>query len=1202
MEVQELRKERALPRDVDMQEVDENYVTRPPIVDLKVPQGLIDIMPHIEEDFYKSIGCEEETKEVIQACPRSSTMNYSPPPLNENITSAAKKTDATLYGIQIALAQATRPLDNFVYRKYREDAECAKEDEGVALASAMRLILANIATNISQNRMENVYQAMSIPGKPQQLGGTTTKPLFDQEQLDKAIATIKPVKRTRLRKPFQGRQQYGLYQTPASTTATAPTQQSGQNSDKTHYTTGFPYRPSSGRATRDVQESLGPTYGQHVGQEHRGEGVSYTLQNPRKNSAFDNAPSPLQEEAEPRGQQGPDRRGGQPVEQESNRRYRSEEPGILQSTLLYPEEDWRFETGIGSEKPERVCSREELQDGVAQLNLQADSAQGFHDIPGPERRISTHTDTQGMPQVPTLRVEWPTVSVQGTSIRSISITTHFHQGVATSSYLGTRTGDQDGGILGRPPDHRRVQGYLQSTHNHDPSQVIRTWIHSKPREVRNYSDTVDQPPGNEHQFTGNDSQGTVIQGPGPPPGSQQACKRREDHPQGIGKLHRKSSSHVSGALTGSPHAQEITGTQERHVQVVEFMDIDRPPDSTCPGEPPILEGPSGQMEWPIIPTGSSRAGNLYRCQRHSMGGSCGLPFLLWSVESIPGADAYQRQRAIDHIICTPAPRCCWSLSVGLLRQHNILGVHEETWRNYFSKASGDSRKNMDTLHGYQHTSSSDVCAIDIEPRRRTEPVDCSDRMVTFHRNIQSDQRNMGTPRCGHVCQQDQQESSSILQLVLRQGCSRTELIDDQMVEMEEPVLLPAVESDRSDCHEGQTRETDYNFGDPNVEVGDMVSRPIINVCENTDADRSNTGRSGSQKRKIPYVREQELVPYGVEDQRSTFEAQGISKQAIDLILMSNRRVKRRSTYLPTQQKFLAWHRAAYVNTGIAAAHVVNYLADIYTKDKLSVSTIKAYKSAICQLSEDPHSISEDDCMILFLIALEETNIKSFVKPTIDISPVIQYFVELGPTDQLEVGLLTAKTCWLLAICGFLRASDLHRIDDKQSVIVDGILKIVIMLPKEKRGGRPIIRPCEISSHKDTLLCPVETYKVYKAKVATKLSPSPHINENSVIVNRLFRYTKNFEKPLSVASISRYIQSISKLIKRPENTPIPKARAIGATVAANAGVSSDTIVTQAFWSSYTMFDNYYRLSRTSCTNLTQAILPLESLNMTPSNDV
>ncbi|OMJ19341.1 hypothetical protein AYI69_g6657 [Smittium culicis] len=168
-------------------------------------------MPHIDEDFYKSIGSEEETKEVIQACPRSSTMNYSPPPLNENITSAAKKTDTTLYGIQIALDQASRSLDNFVYRKCKEGTEAAKEVEAVALVSEMRLILASIATNISQSRMKNVYQAMNIPGKPKQLAGNSAKPFFDQELLDKAISTIKSVKKARLRKPFQMRHQYGPF-------------------------------------------------------------------------------------------------------------------------------------------------------------------------------------------------------------------------------------------------------------------------------------------------------------------------------------------------------------------------------------------------------------------------------------------------------------------------------------------------------------------------------------------------------------------------------------------------------------------------------------------------------------------------------------------------------------------------------------------------------------------------------------------------------------------------------------------------------------------------------------------------------------------------------------------------------------------------------------------------------------------------------
>ncbi|PVU89440.1 hypothetical protein BB561_005354 [Smittium simulii] len=59
-----------------------------------------------------------------------------------------------------------------------------------------------------------------------------------------------------------------------------------------------------------------------------------------------------------------------------------------------------------------------------------------------------------------------------------------------------------------------------------------------------------------------------------------------------------------------------------------------------------------------------------------------------------------------------------------------------------------------------------------------------------------------------------------------------------------------------------------------------------------------------------------------------------------------------------------------------------------------------------------------------------------------------------------------------------------------------------------------------------------------------------------------------------------------------NTPIPKARAIGATLAASSGVSSDDIVSHAFWSNYSMFDSYYRLSRDSTSNLTESILPLE----------
>ncbi|PVV05247.1 hypothetical protein BB560_000236 [Smittium megazygosporum] len=88
----------------------------------------------------------------------------------------------------------------------------------------------------------------------------------------------------------------------------------------------------------------------------------------------------------------------------------------------------------------------------------------------------------------------------------------------------------------------------------------------------------------------------------------------------------------------------------------------------------------------------------------------------------------------------------------------------------------------------------------------------------------------------------------------------------------------------------------------------------------------------------------------------------------------------------------------------------------------------------------------------------------------------------------------------------------------------------------------------------------------------------------------------FVKPIThlcstVDSITRYIKCLSELIKSPEGKPIPKARAIGATLASASGVHADKIVSHAFWSSYSIFDSYYQLSRCFDDNLTESILAL-----------
>ncbi|OMJ13650.1 hypothetical protein AYI69_g8920 [Smittium culicis] len=75
----------------------------------------------------------------------------------------------------------------------------------------------------------------------------------------------------------------------------------------------------------------------------------------------------------------------------------------------------------------------------------------------------------------------------------------------------------------------------------------------------------------------------------------------------------------------------------------------------------------------------------------------------------------------------------------------------------------------------------------------------------------------------------------------------------------------------------------------------------------------------------------------------------------------------------------------------------------------------------------------------FTRTLDDASIKSYVRPVIDISPVLDLFKEWGPSHDLSTKKLTAKPYWLLSVTGFLRASDIHRIDDERSHIFGLVL-------------------------------------------------------------------------------------------------------------------------------------------------------------------
>ncbi|OMJ10403.1 hypothetical protein AYI70_g10355 [Smittium culicis] len=131
------------------QEPEDPYVnTRAPVTDLKAYPEFTEALPSIEEDFFRSSRTEEERKIAVYSCPRTTS-------------TAIKKADTALYGIQVALAQAKRPIDYLVRRRIQDYPRLnTSEDPEVMFERTMRALL---------------MEGLKLPGKPTQLVETDKK-------------------------------------------------------------------------------------------------------------------------------------------------------------------------------------------------------------------------------------------------------------------------------------------------------------------------------------------------------------------------------------------------------------------------------------------------------------------------------------------------------------------------------------------------------------------------------------------------------------------------------------------------------------------------------------------------------------------------------------------------------------------------------------------------------------------------------------------------------------------------------------------------------------------------------------------------------------------------------------------------------------------------------------------------------------------
>ncbi|RKP34202.1 hypothetical protein BJ085DRAFT_21682 [Dimargaris cristalligena] len=250
--------------------------------------------------------------------------------------------------------------------------------------------------------------------------------------------------------------------------------------------------------------------------------------------------------------------------------------------------------------------------------------------------------------------------------------------------------------------------------------------------------------------------------------------------------------------------------------------------------------------------------------------------------------------------------------------------------------------------------------------------------------------------------------------------------------------------------------------------------------------------------------------------------------------------------------------------------------------------VRNYKSAIFELLDDP-IIDTPRVISQFLSSLGSTTLRRPPSsPSLDITPILTQIIEWGPLAELPLPRLTAKLCWLLAICGFLRPSDLERTDADTTRWSPDSLELFILAPKDKRNGQRYCRHVTIQPFEQALLCPVLTFSCYMSRFPYPSDMTKHPVLRDTMYRPLIRDLARQNRGVSARQISTHIQSIMKLVDNNSGGPL-SARALGSTRATLAGASWSDILSQGSWSASSTFDTFYRLTRSVSTNITEMVL-------------
>ncbi len=326
------------------------------------------------------------------------------------------------------------------------------------------------------------------------------------------------------------------------------------------------------------------------------------------------------------------------------------------------------------------------------------------------------------------------------------------------------------------------------------------------------------------------------------------------------------------------------------------------------------------------------------------------------------------------------------------------------------------------------------------------------------------------------------------------------------------------------------------------------------------------------------------------------------------------RLSSRLVYSGKWKRFAKWATEKGLNVpyDVKVCHVANFLNELFTKEKLDVSTLKGYRSAISKvlkfstginLTEDPH------LRALFSNFSIEKPVNRKIFPKWDLSLVLKQ-LRKSPYEPLKSASLlhlTRKTAFLLLLASGIRRGELQAIDVKNCLeTTDGkgwFLKPNIRFMAKSfnpaTGARnfegfkiqKLINFVGRDLEEDLLLCPVRSLEMYLKRT----------KERRRGIGQLF-ITCNMTglpRPAHANTISGWIKGTvadayqisnyqgRSLLHRSTH----EIRALSASLAHLHSVRIEDILQQCRWSNQNTFTEFYLRDVSGLSEGLNQLLPL-----------